>query len=118
ARMFHSSPARDVYPVVDGLGKLVGVITTDELRMLDTEPDLILLTNASDLMRPPTSVHANDDLRTALDRMVSIGAREVPVTDLTGLFLGFVEEATIARAFLRTQRSAVPDPRMDEKAPE
>jgi CIC family chloride channel protein len=118
ARMSHSNPARDVYPVVDGLGKLVGVITTDELRMLDTEPALILLTNASDLMRPPISVQADDDLRTALDRMVSIGAREVPVTDLTGLFVGFVEEATIARAFLRTQRGAVPDPGADEKGPE
>jgi CIC family chloride channel protein len=117
AHLSHGGQPRDVYPVVDGMGKLVGVITTDELRMLDAEPDLILLTNASDLMRPPTSVHASDDLRTALDRMVSIGAREVPVTDEAGRFVGFVEEATIAQAYLRKTRDAVPD-RGDEKGPQ
>jgi CIC family chloride channel protein len=92
---------RDVYPVLDEAGKLVGVITTEELKVLDAEPDLVLITNAFDLMRAPTSVHPADGLRAALDAMVSLGTREVPVTDEAGRFLGFVEEATIAKAFLR-----------------
>jgi CIC family chloride channel protein len=118
AHLSHGGRPRDVYPVVDGMGKLVGVITTDELGMLDAEPDLILLTNAADLMRPPTSVRASDDLRTALDRMVSIGAREVPVTDETGRFVGFVEEATIAQAVLRKQRDSASERGSDERGPE
>jgi CIC family chloride channel protein len=103
-------PILSVYPVLDVMGKLIGIITTDELRMLNTEPDLVLLTNASDLMRPPMSVHPNDDMRTALDAMVSIGVREVPVTDDQGCFLGFVDEATIAQAYLRAQRGSTRPP--------
>jgi CIC family chloride channel protein len=107
---------RDVYPVVDGMGTLVGVITTDELRMLESEPDLVLLTHAADLMRPPTCVHPGDNLRTALDRMVSLGAREVPVTDESGRFIGIVEEAIIAREYLRRQHNAAVERNMSGAA--
>jgi CIC family chloride channel protein len=115
-QLSHDRSSRDVYPVVDGLGRLVGIITTDELRMLESEPDLVLLTHAADLMRPPTSVRPNDDLRTALDRMVSLGAREVPVTDETGRFIGFIEEATIAREYLRSQHNASLERNLSEAA--
>jgi CIC family chloride channel protein len=99
---------RDVYPVIDGMRKLVGIITTEELRMLGSEPELVPLTNAFDLMRPAVSVRSSDNLRTALDRMLSSGVREVPVIDEAGCFVGFVEEATVARAYLRGQGVAVP----------
>jgi CIC family chloride channel protein len=98
---------RDVYPVIDGMRRLVGIITSEELRMLDSEPELVPLTNAFDLMRPAISVRASDTLRTALDRMLSSGVREVPVIDDAGCFVGFVEEATIAHAYLRGQGVAV-----------
>src|ERR1041385_3132397 len=104
AEIFREGQARDVYPVVDDLGKLVGIITTEELRMLDAEPSLIPLTTATDLMRPPASVRPTDDLRTALDKMVAIGAREIPVTDDIGRFVGYVEETAIARFYLQTHR--------------
>lgn len=99
------SRARDVYPVLDDAKKLVGIIVADDLAVLASEPALIGLTTASDLMRPPVSVHPDDDLRTALDAMVAIGAREVPVTDLDGRFVGFVDEATIARAYLHAHHT-------------
>ena len=100
------SRPRDVYPVVDEGGRLVGIITAEDLKVLASEPELVPLTNASDLMRTPTSVHPDDDMRSALDAMVAIAAREVPVTDHDGRFLGFVDEATIAHAYLRVHRSA------------
>ncbi|HVU05905.1 MAG TPA: chloride channel protein [Polyangiaceae bacterium] len=109
ARVSQGDSVRDVYPVVDEQGILVGVVMTDELRLLEANPELVLLTTASDLMRPPRSVHPGDDLRTALDAMVALGAREVPVTDEAGRFIGFVEEATIAQAYLRKQRRAASD---------
>jgi CIC family chloride channel protein len=95
------SRPRDIYAVLDGAEKLVGVITADDLAMLASEPTLVALTTASDLMRPPVSVHPDDDLRAALDAMVTIGAREVPVTDFDGRLVGFVDEAKVARAYLR-----------------
>jgi CIC family chloride channel protein len=98
-----ASRPRDVYPVLDGSGKLVGIITADDLTVVASDPALVVLTTASDLMRRAVSVHPDDDMRAALDAMVAIGAREVPVTDVAGKFVGFVDEARVARAFLRAQ---------------
>jgi CBS domain-containing protein len=98
------SRPRDTYPVVDREGKLVGIITAEDLTVLVSEPELIPLTTASDIMRTPTSVHPEDDARSALDAMLAMGAREVSVTDHDGHFLGFVNEATIAHAYLRIHR--------------
>lgn len=114
AEISHGQP-RDVYPVIDSSGALVGIITTEELRILDAEPSLVPLTNASDLMRPPSSVLPTDDVRTALDKMVAIGAREVPVTDEAGRFLGYVEEATIAQFYLRSHRRVRGEPNADAR---
>jgi CBS domain-containing protein len=99
------SRARDIYPVIDHDGTLVGVITAEDLRVLVSDPEIIPLTQASDLMRSPTAVHPEDDVRAALDAMVAMGAREVPVTDQEGHFLGFVDEATIAHAYLQVHRT-------------
>ena len=51
-----------VYPVVDEAGRIAGIITPDEIAILSSEPDLLLLVNAADLMRPTVSVDLEDDL--------------------------------------------------------
>lgn len=94
------SHPQDVYPVIDGTGRYLGVITTDELTILSSEPDLIPLTNAADLMRPPMSVRPQDEVRAALTEMVASGVREMPVVDETGIVVGLVDEAAFAKAYL------------------
>jgi len=59
-------------------------------------------------MCSPISVHPDDDLRRALEVMLANGIREVPVTDAAGCFLGFIDEAAIASAYVRPSPS--PDP--------
>jgi CIC family chloride channel protein len=108
-RTSSESRARDVYPVLDESQKLVGIITAEDLAVLASEPTLVVLTTASDIMRPPVSVHPDDNLRAALDAMVTIGAREVPVTEGDGRFAGFVDEATVARAYLRARPKRDPE---------
>jgi chloride channel protein, CIC family len=97
-------PKQDVYPVVDDAGKIVGIITSDELAILTADPALLLLVNAADLMRPTVSVGLDDDLGFALQAMLTNGLSQLPVTDETGQCVGVVNEADIARAFLRVQR--------------
>ena len=48
-----ASVGQHLFPVVDGDGRLLGVITSDEIAILRNEPALELVVNASDLMRPP-----------------------------------------------------------------
>jgi chloride channel protein, CIC family len=98
------APKQDVYPVVDDGGKIVGLITSDELAILTSDPALLLLVNAADLMRPTVTVGLDDDLGSALQAMLSNGLSQLPVTDEDGQCVGVVSEADIARAFLRVQR--------------
>jgi CIC family chloride channel protein len=82
-------------------GEIQGLVTRDELSLLEAEPSLLPLVTASDIMRPAASVRPSDSLLTALDLMRAERLPELPVLDETGQILGFVDEATIASAYLR-----------------
>jgi CIC family chloride channel protein len=100
-----------VYPVLDEAGKIAGIITPDEIAILSSEPDLLPLVNAADLMRPTVSVDLEDDLGFALQTMISSGLSQLPITDAHGRCVGFVTEADIAQAYQRMQRHrTLPDP--------
>lgn len=93
-------PGQRVFPVMNTANALVGLVTKDELALLEAEPSLSLLVTASDIMRPPASVSVNDSLLTALDLMRAERLPELPVLGLDGRLVGFVDEATIAGAYL------------------
>jgi len=106
----HDEPTQLVSPVVDEAGKILGIITPDEVAILSSEPELLALVNAADLMRPTVSVDVDDDLGFALQTMISSGLSQLPITDRSGRCVGFVTEADIAKAYLRVQRpKSMPD---------
>jgi CIC family chloride channel protein len=98
--LMRTKSPQEVYPVVDAAGKMVGIITQEEIEMLQAEPDLELLVNAADVMRQPASVKMDDDLHMALETMLAQGIRRLPVLDAGGAVQGFVDEAAIAKAYL------------------
>jgi CIC family chloride channel protein len=103
-------PTQLVSPVVDEAGKVIGIITPDEMAILSSEPELLPLVNAADLMRPTVSVDVDDDLGLALQTMISSGLSRLPITDRSGRCVGLVSEADIAKAYLRVQRpKSMPD---------
>jgi CIC family chloride channel protein len=105
-----ADPTQLVFPVVDETGKVVGIITPDEMAILASEPELLPLVNAADLMRPTVSVELDDDLGSALQAMISSGLPQLPVTDRDGRCVGFITEADIARAYARvTPPKSLPD---------
>ncbi len=93
-------PGQHVFAVLNANYKMVGLVTSDELALLEAEPSLANLVTASDIMRPPASVNLNDSLLTALDLMRSERLSELPVLGLDGRVVGFIDEATIANAYL------------------
>jgi chloride channel protein, CIC family len=101
-RRFKERPiGQMVFPVLDDREQLVGIVTSDDLDLLAHETDLGSLVTASDLMRTAVSVRAEDNLRTAFEMMRTEGVPQVPVVDLAGRFVGFIDEATIAREYLQ-----------------
>ena len=89
-----------VFPVVDAANTLVGLVTHDELMLLQGEAHLELLVTAADIARPPTCVRTTDDMRTVFELMRAEGLHELPVVDDTDHVLGLVDEGDIAQMYL------------------
>jgi CIC family chloride channel protein len=91
---------QDCFPVLDSGGKMIGMIGGDALRVLGSAPETAPWTLAADVMQPPVTARASDDLRSAATAMLDRGLREIPVVDGDGRILGFLDEADIAKAYL------------------
>jgi CIC family chloride channel protein len=104
---------QEVFPVLDE-GKLVGIITLEDLALFAADSELLAgLVNAADLMRPPVALEEQDDLHCALETMLSEGLRELPVVDASGKLVGLLDETSIAHAYVRSRRRTS----MDEPPP-
>ncbi|MEW6432246.1 MAG: chloride channel protein [Myxococcota bacterium] len=103
-----AQPPQEMVPVLDDDGRLRGVITRDEVKMVAGEAELQLLVNAADLMRPVKTARREDDLRVALEAMIANGVRQLPVLDDDGRMVGLLEESDVVKAYLRGQRPTAP----------
>lgn len=90
---------QDVFPVLGQDRRPLGVITTDVVRALATNPDLLDLMVAADLISTSACIDENDDLHTALERMLAHGVRELVVLDSAGFVGGFLDESEIQAAY-------------------
>lgn len=101
---------QDVFPVLDENRRPLGVITTDLVRALAINPDLLDLMVAADLINTGATIGEQDDLHTALERMLAHGVRELVVLDSSGCVGGFLDESEIHAAYHRaTTRVADPN---------
>jgi CIC family chloride channel protein len=107
-RQIADSSWQDVFPVLGDDGKMVGVIDAALLRTFASQPDFELVTVAADLMQPPLSVRATEDLHASIELMLRHEVRELPVVDEHGKILGFLDEADITRAYLTAITPADP----------
>lgn len=89
---------QDSFPVLDAEGKVCGIVAGDVLRSVsrdDTESALII---AADVMVSTVQVSPDDDLHTALVRLLESGLRELPVVDEERV-AGVLDESQITRAY-------------------
>jgi chloride channel protein, CIC family len=91
---------QDVFPVRDSAEALLGLITSGSLRIVASEPELLQMMVAVDAMQPPVTVKINDDLRSAIEVMVTNAMREVPVLDSEGRIVGLLDENDVTKAYL------------------
>jgi CIC family chloride channel protein len=96
---------QEVFPIVEN-GRLVGIITLEDLLAVASQRELEGLVNAADLMRAPISVHQDESLRVAFETMLAQGVRELPATDGEGRVIGFVDETSIAHAYVAARKKA------------
>jgi CIC family chloride channel protein len=96
----------DLVPVVESDGRIVGVVTASSLRVLSHEKDTTHWALAADLMQSPVTVRPDEDLRVATERMVQNHLRALPVVDPAGHLLGLLDEAEVAKVYLRAAARA------------
>jgi CIC family chloride channel protein len=105
-RHLGESTWQDVFPVVEGGGAMIGIVSADAMRILSAEREHISWPVAADVMLPPVSVHVDDDLRKATEHLVANGLRELPVVDASGVVVGFLDEREIAKLYLKAEARA------------
>ncbi len=98
-----------VFPVLDAAQRLVGIITLLDLTALAAEAELEGLVCATDIMRPPVALRVDDLASRALELMMSTGVNELPVVDGERRVLGLIDEAAIAREYVRAHAAARAD---------
>jgi CIC family chloride channel protein len=91
---------QDVFPILSPSGKLVGTVTAESLRIVAAERELEQMMVAADAMHPPVTVAVGEDLRAAVEAMVTHSLREVPVLDAAGRIVGLLDESDIHKAYL------------------
>jgi CIC family chloride channel protein len=89
---------QDSFPVLDEGGKLVGLVSGDVLRSVGTAQSEDLLIIAADVMVEPVQVGPEDDLHTALVRILDSELRELPVIEGDRV-VGVLDESQITRAY-------------------
>lgn len=99
-RRLGESSWQDTFPVLGAGGALLGIVTAEGLRVLALERDTLRWTLAADVMQAPVTVRPDDDLRKAIQAMLALETRELPVVDKDGKIVGFLDEAEVARAYL------------------
>jgi len=94
-------PWQDVFPVVGEGGRIVGVITSEGLRILAGARELEAVTIAADVMQPPITARTEDDARSATQTLLKTGLPEIPIVDGDGKIAGFLGETEVAQAYVR-----------------
>lgn len=94
-----SSSNRNVFPVVDPNGNLMGVITLDDIRQMMFDQSLYNQISINTLMAPPPeTVNFRERVEQVMNKFDQTGAWYLPVLDNTR-FLGFVSKSRLLAAY-------------------
>jgi CIC family chloride channel protein len=96
-----SSSNRNIYPVVDYNGKLLGVMPLSEVRNIMFRPELYGRFTVRQLMiSPPAILSSNDSMESVMNVFEKTDAWNLPVAD-NGRYIGFVSKSKIFSAYRR-----------------
>lgn len=100
-----SQSSRNLFPVVDEKGRLLGVVLLDEIRNIMFRPDLYRRMHVSEFMSlPPARVEVGQSMEKVMKAFDDTGAWNLPVTDANGLYVGFVSKSKIFNSYRRVLR--------------
>jgi H+/Cl- antiporter ClcA/CBS domain-containing protein len=96
ARVTAERAGHGAYPLVDGDGRCVGMVTSGDLAALDGSGAAV--SAAAGSSGPPVTVAPDDPVLRALERMLESGADHLPVVDGEGVLVGICTRGDVLRA--------------------
>lgn len=100
-----SKSNRNLFPVVDADGRLMGVVMLDEIRNIMFRPDLYRRMHVEQFMSmPPAKIVDGDTMEQVMKIFDDTGAWNLPVVDAEGRYLGFVSKSKIFNSYRRVLR--------------
>lgn len=99
-----SRSSRNLFPVIDANGKLLGVVLLDEIRNIMFRPDLYKRMYVNQFMTlPPAVVDVGQSMERVMNAFDDTGAWNLPVVD-NGKYVGFVSKSKIFNSYRRVLR--------------
>lgn len=99
-----SQSSRNLFPVVDHRGMLIGVVLLDDIRNIMFRPDLYRRMRVNKFMSTPPALI---DLHSSMEQVMKVfddtGAWNLPVVD-NGKYVGFVSKSKIFNSYRRVLR--------------
>ncbi len=95
---------RNLFPVIDDAGNLLGVVLLDEIRNIMFRPDLYDKMVVSTFMStPPARIEVSESMENVMKTFDNTGAWNLPVVD-RGIYIGFVSKSKIFNSYRRVLR--------------
>lgn len=99
-----SQSSRNLFPVVNADGKLMGVVLLDDIRNIMFRPDLYRRMHVDKFMStPPALIDVNSSMEQVMKIFDDTGAWNLPVVD-NGKYVGFVSKSKIFNSYRRVLR--------------
>jgi CIC family chloride channel protein len=91
---------RNIFPVVDNDGKLLGILLLDEVRNIMFQPRLYNRFTVKELMNSPQAIITNTmPMGKVMEIFEDTGAWNLPVVDEQKKYLGFVSKSKIFNSY-------------------
>lgn len=104
-----ASSNRNLFPVTDSNGQLIGVVLLDDIRNIMFRPDLYPKMHVQKFMSmPPAKIDLSDSMDIVMDKFDTTNAWNLPVVD-QGKYVGFVSKSKIFNSYRRVLRHYTDD---------
>lgn len=101
---------RNLFPVLDDYGRLVGIVVLDDIRNIMFRTDLYRRMYVEKFMTvPPAKIVVGDSMDKVMKTFDDTGAWNLPVVDDKGVYVGFVSKSKIFNSYRRVLRHYTDD---------
>lgn len=90
---------RNIFPVVNGDGKMQGIVFLDDVREIMFEKEKYHTRIYTLMKQVPEFVYCKEKMESVMNKFEFTGAWNLPVVDETGNYLGFVSKSKIFSAY-------------------